>query len=259
MKILIVDDEELRKIECIINEKMKWIICTRCDRGRGVPPEHVKEHLWTKHKIDCTDDILNAITAGHELKTLASLRVWKKNTVALEEAIEGIAIDTGHKCIECGHCTKIWGSMTDHFVKKHKGKDAKEFTEAGIRMQAPFGGELKKWFEIIDNSAMEVDEENESAWEVVKALLAKKRRKAQASIGGREENVRLLSGFVARTRWDVLIEGHDKKELRTLAAIAKEKDPLYKIMETSEKYFSEISDKLRMGDVLLRRKIESVG
>ena len=190
--------------------------------------------------------------------TLDSIKAWKKNTVALEAAIDGIGVETGHKCIDCGHCTPIWGSMTDHFVKNHEGKDVKEFTEAGIPMQAPFGGELKKWFEIIDSSAMEVDEENESAWEAVKVLLTKRRRKARASTG-REENVRLLNGFVARTRWDILIEGHDKKQLRALAAITKEKDPLHKVMEVSEKYFTEISDKLRIGDVLLRRKIESEG
>jgi hypothetical protein len=105
---------------------------------------------------------------------------------------------------------------------------------------------------------MEVDEENESAWDAVKVLLAKKRRRARASTG-REENVRLLNGFVARTRWDILIEGHDKKQLRALGTIAKEKDSLHKVMEVSEKYFTEISDKLRVGDVLLRRKIESEG
>ena len=74
--------------------------------------------------------------------------------------------------------------MTEHFRIKHDGKEAKENTEAGIRMQASFGGELKKWFEIIDSSAKEVDEENESAWEAVKVLLAKKKRKARASRGG---------------------------------------------------------------------------
>jgi hypothetical protein len=105
---------------------------------------------------------------------------------------------------------------------------------------------------------MKMDEENELAWEAVKVLLAKRRRKAWASTG-REENVRLLNGFVARTRWDILIEGHDKKQLRALAAIAKEKDSLYKVMEVSEKYFTEISDKLCIDDVLLRRKIESEG
>ena len=105
---------------------------------------------------------------------------------------------------------------------------------------------------------MEMNEENESAWDVIKILLAKKRRRARASTR-REENVRLLNDFVARTRWDILIEGYDKKQLRALAAIAKEKDSLYKMMKISEKYFTEISDKLRMRDMLLRRKIESEG
>jgi len=89
-------------------------------------------------------------------------------------------------------------------------------------------------------------------------MLARKRRRARA-LTGREENVRLLSGFVARTRWDILIEGHDKKQLMALAAMVKEKDPLHKVMKVSEKYFTEVSDKLRVGDVLLRRKIESEG
>jgi len=79
---------------------------------------------------------------------------------------------------------------------------------------------------------MEVDENNESAWEAVKVMLACKRRKARASTG-REENVRLLNGFVVRTRWDILIEDYDKKQLRALVAIAKEKDPLHKVMEVS--------------------------
>ena len=125
-------------------------------------------------------------------------------------------------------------------------------------MQALFEGELMKWFEIIDYSMMEVNEENESAWEAVKALLAKKRGNKQLPTG-KEENVRLLNGFLARTRWDILIEKHDKKQLRALAAVVKEKDRLYKVIEVSELYFTEISDKLRVGDVLLRRKIESGG
>ena len=89
-------------------------------------------------------------------------------------------------------------------------------------------------------------------------MLARKKRKARA-FTGREKNVRLLSEFVARTRWDILIEGHDKKQLRALRAIAKKKDPLHKVIEISEKYFTEISDKLRVRDVLLRRKIETAG
>jgi hypothetical protein len=239
-----------------VSSMMKWIVCTRCDRG--VPPEYLQTHLWKNHTIDCSDDTLNSIITERELMTLDSIRAWKKNTVALKAAIGGIAVETGHKCIECEHCTPVWGSMTDHFVKNNEGKDARDWTEADVQMQAAFGGELKKWLEIIDSNAMKVNEENESAWDVVKVLLAKKRCRARASTR-RKENVRLLNGFVARTRWDILIEGHDKKQLRALAAIAKEKESLYKVMKVSEKYFTEISDKLRMGDVLLRRKIELEG
>ena len=92
-----------------------------------------------------------------------------------------------------------------------------------VEMQAPFGGRLKKWFEIIDRSTIEVDEENESPWEAVKVLLAKNRRRGHVSTE-REKNVRLVTRFVARTRWDILIEGHDKKQLMALAAMAKEKN-----------------------------------
>ena len=69
--------------------------------------------------------------------------------------------------------------------------------------------------------------------------------------------MRLINGFMMCTRWDILIEGHDKKRLMTLVALAKEKDPLHRIMELSQKYFESISDKFRVRNVLLQRKIES--
>ena len=148
--------------------------------------------------------------------------------------------------------------MTDHFVKNHDEKDTRKCTKADIRMQASFGGELKKWFEIIDDSMMKMNEKNESTWNVIKKLLTRNRRKASAYTE-REKNVRLLNEFVARTRWDILIEEHDKKQLRALTTIAKEKNALHKMMKVSKKYFTEISNKLRVRDVLLRRKIESEG
>ena len=53
--------------------------------------------------------------------------------------------------------------MLEHYRIQHEGKNAREWTEAGVQMQTPFEGELKKWFEIIDSSAMKVKEDNESA------------------------------------------------------------------------------------------------
>ena len=55
----------------------------------------------------------------------------------------------------------------------------------------------------------------------------------------------------SRALSDILIEGQDKKKLMTLAALAKEKDPLRRILQLSHEYFESISNKLRVGDVLL--------
>jgi hypothetical protein len=165
-----------------------------------VPPEYVQTHLSRKH---CSDDALDSIVSGRGLMSLDSIMAFREDTTWLETAIGGILTQQGHKCIECGHCTPVWGSMTDHFVKKHNGLDVKDKTEHGIEMQAPFGGRLKKWF---DSSTVEVEQENMSPWKAVSVLLAKNRRRGRASTV-REENVRLLTGFVARTRWDIWIEG----------------------------------------------------
>src|SRR5208282_942660 len=211
-----VEDQWLQRIECVINEKMKWIICRRCDTS--VPAEHVQTHLRSKHKIYCSDETLNSIVAGRRLMSLELITAWKNDTMELEKAIGGIRTRNGHKCVECGYCSPIWGSMTDHFLRKHKGKEAKEWTESEIEMQAPFGGLLKKWFPIRDRSTVDVEDDNESAWKAVEVLLAKRKRRVLRLVNEREENVRLINGFLARTRWDILIEGQDKKTLMDLAA-----------------------------------------
>ena len=53
--------------------------------------------------------------------------------------------------------------MLEYFRIQHEGKEAKEWTKAKVQMQVSFEGELKKWFEIMDWNAIEMDEENESA------------------------------------------------------------------------------------------------
>ncbi len=252
---LIVDDEQLRKIECMVNERMEFIICRRCELA--VAPEHLRTHLASKHKIYCSHDTLQSIQQAHVLKSLDSIIMFREETTVLETAIAGVPVREGYKCLECGYYG-LWRTMTEHFRLRHAGEDAKEHCQKGCKIQAPFAGRLKKWMGISDRSVTEVEDNNESAWKAVSTLLAKNRRRGRASTE-REENVRLLTGFVARTRWDILIEGHDKKQLMGLAAMAKEKDTLHRVMEVSKKYFTEISDKLRVGDVLLRRKIESEG
>ena len=241
----------------MINEKLKLIICRRCDKT--VAPEHLQTHVSSKHKIYCSHDTVQSIVTGRRLMSLDAIIAFRGNTKELESPIGGIPVRKGHKCLKCGRCVRAWDSMTAHFRRKHNGENAKEWSEHDVDMQLVFGGLLKKWFPIRDHSTVEVEEDNESAWKAVEVLLAKRKRRTTRALNEREENVRLINGFVARTRWDVLIEGKDNKTLRGLAALPREKDPLRRIVELSQKYFESISDKLRVGDVLLRRKIASEG
>jgi len=54
---------------------------------------------------------------------------------------------------------------------------------------------------ISNRSTTEVEENNKSALKAGSALLAKKRTR----VTEKEENVRLLNGFVARTRWEISV------------------------------------------------------
>jgi hypothetical protein len=45
--------------------------------------------------------------------------------VALKAIIDEIAVEMGHKCIECEYCILIWKSMMNHFVKNHEDKDVR--------------------------------------------------------------------------------------------------------------------------------------
>jgi hypothetical protein len=91
----------------MINQKIKWVICRRCDKA--VPPGHVKTHLSSKHQIYCSRETLECIFSDHELMSLDSLEAFKNETTTLENAISGIVVEEGHKCIVCGHCTTVWG------------------------------------------------------------------------------------------------------------------------------------------------------
>src|SRR5262245_43597616 len=75
----------------------------------------------------------------------------------------------------------------------------------------------------------------------------------------KEENVHLVRGFIIATGWNMLTEGEESKKLVAMAAMAKKNDLLHGIIELYQNYFEGIAEKLRGGNILLRRKIASEG
>jgi len=83
-----IEDEDLCKIDCMINERMKLIICGRCDKA--IPPEHLQTHVSSKHKIYCSYETVESIISGHRLMSLDSIIEFKENIKELESVIGGI-------------------------------------------------------------------------------------------------------------------------------------------------------------------------
>jgi hypothetical protein len=118
-------------------------------------------------------------------------------------------------------------------------------TEGNVEMQLLFGGRLNNWFSVKEVRSAPVNTGNEDAGMVVESLLADKRRVTEG-LKEKEENVRLINRFIARTRLDELVEGEDQKALTGLAVAGGEWDRLKEVMELQ-----------RRGSISLRVALEA--
>lgn len=152
-------------------------------------------HVNGKHAIHCSEELAESIIFKYQPQSLDSIIEFKNVTEELASPIDGIPIKRGYRCLICQHCTQVWGSMTDHFRRQHRGQEVKKQTEENVKMQLLFGGRLRKWFSIKEPGTAPVDEQNDDAWTAVQGLLTKQKRRAMKRIKEKEENVRLVRGL----------------------------------------------------------------
>ena len=232
---------------------MGLIVCRRCELA--IVPEYLRAHLWKKHRIFCSAETWLTLINRHSLKLLDDMIEFRRRTAVLEQPIEGIPISDGYKCTRCVHYM-IQRQAIQRHVQNHEWEEGVDRWEA-CKVQSPFGGRLRKCFGVIDRLPREVEDGDERApWTVLSAKLGRKRARLSTV---KEENLRFVSSFVARTRWDILVEDHDWKKLKDLAVTPKSGTQLDRVVKLAFKHFDAISDKLRVGDVLVRRKIRSTG
>ena len=243
----------LRSVECVVNDRMGFIICCRCECA--IVPEFLRTHLWKKHHIFCSAETWLTLTNKHSLKLLDNILEFRNAYRALEWPIEGIPILDGYRCVHCEHYMVRSESMRKH-LERHRKENVITSSE-GCKVQSPFGGKFKKCFGVADRSVRAAGDGNENgAWTVLSAKLGRKRARLS---NVKEEDLRFVSSFVARTRWDILVEDHDWKKLKDLAVTPKSGTQLDRVVKLAFKHFDAISDRLRAGDVLVRRKIRSTG
>ena len=75
----------------------------------------------------------------------------------------------------------------------------------------------------------------------------------------RHKSLHQCSTFVARSRWDILIEDEDIEQLKKIASLPKPKEPLMRPVKGMVEYFKRISESVRTGNVLARRWVMSMG
>ena len=237
----------------MVNDRIGLVICRRCDLA--IVPEYLRAHLSKKHHVFCSIETWLTLMNKYSLKLLDDVVDFRERSVVLEPPIEGIPISDGYKCAQCAHYMIQAEAMRRH-AQTHEWENMVDRWER-CKVQSPFGGRLKKCFGVADRSARAAGESDENgAWNVLSAKLGRKRARLSSV---KEDNLRFVSSFVARTRWDILVEDHDWKKLKDLAVTPKSGTPLDRVVKLAFKHFDSISDKLRAGDVLVRRKIRSTG
>jgi len=181
-----VDDDDLRKIECMFNRVMNLIICRCCDLA--IPVEYIQAHFRGKHGINCLEELVNSIILNYQPRIVAAVEEFKNTILELDLLVNGIPIKRGFRCLICRHCTRLKDSMTRHFRTIHEGENIKEQTEGNIEIQLLFGGRFRKWFPIKEPGAESMKEQNDDAWTIVQSILAvEKRRTMKNSVHYRPE------------------------------------------------------------------------
>ena len=106
--------------------------------------------------------------------------------------------------------------------------------------------------------AMEIDEEN--GW---KAALELEFRQTVNDLSLSDEkehdDMRLMSAFIAKIRWDLAVKDMDTMALVRLAAAPTIRDPLYAIILSGRRYIQRCCEQLSGGNMIIRRLLMSAG
>ena len=94
---------------------MKWIIYHYYNKI--ILSKYIQIYLNIKYKIYYSNNILNSIIIKHELISLDSIMIWKKDIIILKMIIDKILIKISYKYIKYEYCIIIWEFMIYHFMK----------------------------------------------------------------------------------------------------------------------------------------------
>jgi len=236
------------------------IICDHC--GIALPSEWVRSHLKEQHGIETMDEQVSEFLGLEEdALTVQQVKDWRES-VWVGKAVQNIPVVKGHRCNLCDYSVAAKKGMKNHFMEIHKRFKRARYSEE-CKVQLVFNGRLRKYIQVEEDEDMDVDvDEGDDYTEWKKAIdmeFADSMANLKISDMNERGNLRLKNVFIAKTRWDAMMEGRDLKDVVKFAAAPLVNDELQCIILCGRRYIQKTCDALNKGSVIVKRLLMSGG
>jgi Orsellinic acid/F9775 biosynthesis cluster protein D len=252
-----IESEVAKHIPIIIDRLYNLVVCRDC--GIGIPFEWVMGHLTHNHGIRKSEqDIRRELNVDQEPMTVEEATEWIK-TVWVARSVQGIPVHEGLKCTVCEYSVKAISGMKNHFTEEHKGLKRAENT-VKCKVQLVFKGGLQKYIQVEELEDMEVDFDREPEWVVaVNREFNDSMANVKVAGGKGKANLRLMNAFIAKTRWDSLVEGMDLQEIVKVTSMPSINHALHKVILCGRRYIHTACKELDKGSIIVKRLLMSQG
>jgi hypothetical protein len=146
--------------------------------------------------------------------------------------------------------------MKNHFSQEYRGLKRVDHTEE-YQVQLIFKGGLQKYIQVEDEDGdVDMELEGESTWSTaIDRELKTSVMNLGVSIVNQRQNLRFMNIFIAKTRWDVLVEGKDLGKIVGIAEAPIVKDDLHVIMLCGRRYIRNTCKLLDKGNIIIKRRL----
>src|SRR4030095_13747028 len=210
-------------------------ICSECSTDLAF--DWIQTHLIRKHGIrKQLDDVMEYLNIETPTLSSAEIKAWISEVWILSKAFQGVPIKAGMTCQGCQFSSTTKKAMKTHFAANHKGmKWSKNIKRCNVQM--PFQGRLRKYIQIEDTEGQEVEMDAGNDWKQALDQEFKETMVGRtSSTATGPSDARLLSAFIAKTRWDLCVKDMDLKDLQKLAATPVKSDRLHKVILCGRQY-----------------------